>query len=406
MSILTVLVGQCGIQVGNEIWKRIQKNERTYSRDGYARCVGVDTEPKVVEKVLSNNAIYRKSNFVSDEEGRGNNWAFGYLGKPPQREQQQQQQRPAFSTKWRPTKSLIYQRTLEVIEEEIKRSNGFIESVIFINSLAGGTGSGLGSRLLEECKSAFSESVMYFINIVIGPNNFGDTAVSCLNSLLTMSTLIKYSNLIIFISNQQIFDFLSVKKKRNQSVTLEDINTFIADSVGLLLQYGTLPCIGCKLVSSLAPHGDHKIATLINHNVTVDDFQSWDTVLRGSVRTSLMRDAVAVNIVACCDEGDVHDLSVKINKIDSSCKALSFDGSIIPNNPSRAGRKEILVSMTSPSTTLLILIPMANQAAVKIFVGAYVHWYQKFGLSIDFFKDALQVIKSVVITNEQYLSKS
>ena len=409
MSVVFVLVGQCGIQVGSEIWKRLQRNERTHTRDGYARCVGVDTEPKVIEKVLAKNTTFRKSNFIADEEGRGNNWAFGYIGKKPSRAQSLPQngvdERPAFTTRWRPTKTLIYERALEAIEEEIKRSNGFIESLIFIHSLAGGTGSGLGSRLLEECKKLFSEAIMYHINITVGPHNYGDTAVSSLNSLLTFSTLLQYSNLIIYISNQQVFDFLSAGKKKTTGVTLQHINSFIADSVGLLLQFGSLPCIGCKLVASLAPHEDHKIATLSCHYVTVDDFQSWDSVLRIHVKNRTTKEAIGVSVVVCCDNNQLTSVSSKISEIESLMSTLSFDASVIPNSTSRSGTKEILVVTTAPSTTSLILVPMANQAAVKIFVGAYIHWYQKFGLSIDFFKKALSVIKQIVVSNEQFIAR-
>lgn len=54
-------------------------------------------------------------------------------------------------------------------------------------SLAGGTGSGLGSRLLEEAKDIFQDVDMNVIAIL--PNRTGETPLQHYNTLLSISHL-------------------------------------------------------------------------------------------------------------------------------------------------------------------------------------------------------------------------
>jgi hypothetical protein len=63
------------------------------AQHGKARCLLVDSEPKVVAATLlktsralgakddRDTSLFRKANVCFDQSGRGNNWALGYFGK-------------------------------------------------------------------------------------------------------------------------------------------------------------------------------------------------------------------------------------------------------------------------------------------------------------------------------------
>eukprot|EP00756_Hemistasia_phaeocysticola_P012099 Hpha_TRINITY_DN15173_c2_g13::TRINITY_DN15173_c2_g13_i1::g.129177::m.129177 len=137
MATVVVMVGQCGCQLGARLFEMLarehtgQRSSCLFHTDGFARCVGVDTEPKVVSSVLARDkerqGVLRAANFVYEQSGRGNNWAHGYCGGGGVD---------------------VGVKAVRVLDDEVLRS-GTVDTLLFIHSLAGGTGSGLGSRLVE-----------------------------------------------------------------------------------------------------------------------------------------------------------------------------------------------------------------------------------------------------------------
>lgn len=56
-------------------------NSTFFTRDGFARCVLLDSEPKVVQSVYQRYSRFiRPENVVHGQSGRGNNWGLGYFG--------------------------------------------------------------------------------------------------------------------------------------------------------------------------------------------------------------------------------------------------------------------------------------------------------------------------------------
>ena len=82
-----VHIGQCGIQIGSELWSNILNSSNKYSVSGltdYASrllpCILSDSEPKVVQtfnKSVRKAAIH-PMNVITKKKGCGNNWSCGY----------------------------------------------------------------------------------------------------------------------------------------------------------------------------------------------------------------------------------------------------------------------------------------------------------------------------------------
>lgn len=188
MSVIFVLVGQCGNQLGEEVLSQLfeginfgKEPSPFFCRDGKARCVLVDSEPKAIEGVLrrseerfgsmvspvattshnplSEGGIFRRENTATGESGRGNCWGLGYNGLQERIPVREEAFKQAKSQRTRD--DYLLQRALCAVHAESCRADeggkGGLEAIIVVHSLAGGTGSGFTSKLVEKLDLYFQK---------------------------------------------------------------------------------------------------------------------------------------------------------------------------------------------------------------------------------------------------------
>ena len=163
-SILTLQVGQCGNQVGSEFWKRLclehgiekdgtlqdfateasdRKDVFFYQADDsqyVPRSILVDLEPRVINQIRTGELrnLFNPENIYSHPEGggAGNNWAMGYsIGES------------------------VSEEVMEMIDREADGSDS-LEGFVLCHSIAGGTGSGMGSYLLERLNDRYPKRLI------------------------------------------------------------------------------------------------------------------------------------------------------------------------------------------------------------------------------------------------------
>lgn len=104
-----------------------------------SRSVLVDLEPRVINKILTSEhkQLYDASNVFQSTSGcgAGNNWAIGY-NQPEQ----------------------VIEDIMEVVEMETENADS-LEAFAVCHSIAGGTGSGLGSKIIEQVKERWVVSL-------------------------------------------------------------------------------------------------------------------------------------------------------------------------------------------------------------------------------------------------------
>ena len=223
MSVGIIQIGQCGNQIGLNIFTNLiseMKNSSEYLSqlicDSYftisktsqfqANSILIDMESKVIDKCLKlsekNGFNYLKENVIHKQSGSGNNWANGFFYHGPSVEKYFVETFSKFSEKF-----------------------DFLDTCILINSLAGGTGSGLGSYLAILMKDYFPE--INLLNIAVWPNDSGEVVVNSYNTLLSISENYKVSDLITVINNQEIFDIC--KNIYNfKKIGFENLNSIIS----------------------------------------------------------------------------------------------------------------------------------------------------------------------------------
>ncbi|KTG44658.1 hypothetical protein cypCar_00005055 [Cyprinus carpio] len=171
-EIITLQLGQCGNQIGFEFWKQLcaehgispegiveefategtdRKDVFFYQADDehyIPRAVLLDLEPRVIHTILNSPYanLYNPENIYLSEHGggAGNNWASGFS----QGEK-------------------IHEDIFDIIDREADGSDS-LEGFVLCHSIAGGTGSGLGSYLLERLNdSCLLASLLSLADIIM-----------------------------------------------------------------------------------------------------------------------------------------------------------------------------------------------------------------------------------------------
>ena len=104
----------------------------------------------------------------------------------------------------------------------------YLDSIILINSLAGGTGSGLGSYVNVVIKEFFP--TLNLFNISVWPHNTGEVVVNSYNTLLSISESYKVSDLMSVVNNQEIFDICKEIHKIKK-IGFDNLNQIISNHI-------------------------------------------------------------------------------------------------------------------------------------------------------------------------------
>ncbi|KAG8587879.1 hypothetical protein GDO81_005806 [Engystomops pustulosus] len=275
MSIITVQLGQCGNQIGYELFDVICNDfhsnglcprkenglyqaaskerffEETESGEFVSRAVLLDMEPKVISQTLSLAAhsgkwSYGEKSQFSQKQGSGNNWANGYCVHGPKHKD-------------------IIMNLVRKEAEKCDRLGGFVT----IMSMAGGTGSGMGTFITSCLRDAYPTSLL--LNEVIWPYGTGEVIVQNYNSILTLSHLYQSSDALLVHENDVIHKVCSQRMNIKQ-ISFRDVNKVIAHQLGSVFQpayttdgathYSRNP-LG-ELMESLVPHPEFKMLGLRN----------------------------------------------------------------------------------------------------------------------------------------------
>ncbi|XP_050177512.1 tubulin delta chain isoform X2 [Myiozetetes cayanensis] len=277
MSIVTVQLGQCGNQIGHEVFQSLcsdihgthglcSREENQSYQDAckerffweeegsgvpVARAVLVDMEPKVISQTLSMAARsgcwkYNHQSHFCQKQGSGNNWANGYSVHGPRHKES----------------------IMELVQKEAERCDrlgGFVTTM----SMAGGTGSGLGAFVTQCLRDAFPAS--FILNHLIWPYGTGEVIVQNYNSVLTLSHLYRSADALLVHQNDVIHK-ICAQLMNIRHISFRDVNQVIAHQLGSVFQpahsaqggpgYSRNP-LG-DLMETLVPHPEFKMLGLRN----------------------------------------------------------------------------------------------------------------------------------------------
>jgi len=161
-EIISIHVGQAGIQLGNSCWELYclehgikpdgsMPSDKKGNDDAFntffsdtgagkhvPRCVFLDLEPTVIDEVRTGTyrELFHPQQLISGKEDAANNYARGHytIGKE------------------------IVDLCLDRVRKLADNSSG-LQGFLFFNSVGGGTGSGLGSLLLERLSVDYGKKI-------------------------------------------------------------------------------------------------------------------------------------------------------------------------------------------------------------------------------------------------------
>lgn len=193
MAVTTIQLGQCGNQLGlsffNSLYDEALNSAPGYAytilntfftekNEGYsAKAVLIDMEPKVVNacELAPKQWAYDKSSIFCKQEGSGNNWAYGYN---------------VHGKKWD-------DQLLNKVRRELEKNDVNLGLLLFL-SLAGGTGSGVGTSLAEGLRENFDLPIL---NVSVWPYSVGEVILQHYNTALTLSHLVQVVDGMIIFEN-------------------------------------------------------------------------------------------------------------------------------------------------------------------------------------------------------------
>jgi len=161
-----------------------------------ARAILIDTEEAVVSETLRDPVfgdLFEGTQLITDVSGAGNNWAHGYA---------------AYGSKYGNKIEEVARRALEACDSP--------QAFLLMHSVGGGTGSGLGSFVIERLQDIFPELCRF--SIAVYPSGDDEDVITApYNAVLATQWLSEASDCVVPLENKALLD-VSSRLYSNSSV--------------------------------------------------------------------------------------------------------------------------------------------------------------------------------------------
>lgn len=148
------------------------------------RAVLVDSDSTLLNTIGGrhcNGNAFRKENFVGGHGGTGSNWAKGYYGGGE-----------------------MSRRVAEAVRSEVERCDR-LQGFQLVHSLGGGTGSGLGVRVLNNVRVSYPNRVTHTYSVAPW-TAVSDEPAESYNALLSAARLVGGAHATYIADNRALFD--------------------------------------------------------------------------------------------------------------------------------------------------------------------------------------------------------
>ncbi|KAH9945207.1 beta-tubulin 2 [Epithele typhae] len=364
------------------------------------RSVQIDLEEGVCNRVRSGplGHLYRPDTFVTGNNGAGNNWAKGFYTEGAE----------------------LMDNILEVVRRQAENCD-MLQGFQIIQSLGGGTGSGLGSLILSKFREEFPDRMLATYSIMPSPK-VSETVVEPYNALLSVHQLVENSDMTICIDNEALYDMTQRTLKVKQP-SFDDLNSIVSQvmcGVTTSLRFpGQLNGDLRKLALNLIPFP--RLHFLMPSYAPLFDPKS-KAFHRWNVKDLTNAVFDRANLLTACDprfgryltaatifRGNISSQEVEQSILDLQRKNASQFVEWIPDNVSVSLCSVPPVGHASAATCL------ANSTAVQeVFKrnlaqfsamykrGAFLHWYTGEGMDAMEFSEAESNTQDLIAEYQQY----
>jgi len=231
-EVLTISVGQGGIQLGNAIWSQyntehgIENNgerkqgantddlyfhtfyEETAAGQYVPRVLNVDLEPTVLDDIRRGPmaGMYHPEFLVNGKEDAANNFARGHY--------------------------TVGKEQMDIVNDRIRKlvdNSENVQGFIVNHSVGGGTGSGMGMLILERLAVDFRKKSKIGFELYPSPN-ISTCIVEPYNGLLSTHWLLDHTDVSLILDNEALYEICQ-KKLDIKKPSYENLNRIISKVV-------------------------------------------------------------------------------------------------------------------------------------------------------------------------------
>jgi len=409
-EVVSLQYGQCGNNMGHTFWQVIADehdvnevgvftgedsekmlrlpvffNESSTGRF-VPRVVLADTEHGSLNQIRTTEwgALYHPESFIFGSGGAGNNFARGYKGEG------------AILAEFLKDKVRKYAETCECLV-------GFQH----FHSLGGGTGSGLGTLMLQDLKQEFPHHQQTTYSLYPSPV-VSDVTVEPYNAILAHSKLIENSDFTVVFANEALFRIVS-EKLLTSSPTYQMMNRLIgnlvAGATSSMRFPGWLNCdmrkLTCNLVpfprvhfcsGSFAPIISSAANDYTDHSVSFLTQQAFDT-------NNVMSSYQAIPKFFCCQityrgsnilSKHVEDQTFRIQAQYSNSFIKYMPNSIKTSivKVSQKGFRKSATMFANNISVVNVFKKTQKNFEIMFKKNAFLHWYEDAGIEEQDFTEA------------------
>ncbi|XP_042555378.1 tubulin beta chain-like isoform X3 [Dipodomys spectabilis] len=423
-EIVYIQAGQCGNQIGAKFWEmlsdehnidctgnyygdshlQLQRIEVYYNEAAgnkyVPRAIMVDLEPGTLDSVRSGpfGQSFRPDNFIFGQSGAGNNWAKGHYTEGAE----------------------LIESVLDVVRRESERCD-CLQGFQLAHSLGGGTGSGMGTLILNKIREEYPDRIMNTFSIMPSPK-VSDTVVEPYNAILSIHQLVENADETFCIDNEALYD-ICFRTLKLPTPTYGDLNHLVSATMS-----GVTTCLRfpSQLTADLRKLAVNMVPFPRLHFFMPGfaPLTSWVSqqyhVLSVPQLTQQMFDAK--NMMVACDprhgryltaaaifRGRMSMKEVDEQMLNMQNKNSSYFADWIPNNVKTAvcdiPPRGLTMSATFIGNNTAIQEPFkrtSEQFSAMFRRKAFLHWYTGEGMDEMEFTEAESNINDLVSEYQQY----
>lgn len=413
MGVIGLYIGQAGSKIGERFYSEVHSDIKVeLKKTGVTKLVNQEyvkkatnkwffldkkgkIQPRAVfvdthSKVLSHQRSYKARNSIRMPlNGCGNNWAMGYFYKS----------------------KFLLQDVMNCVRKEAEECDN-LEHFFGILSTAGGTGSGVGSKILQAIKEEFPKKDV--VNTLILPYRDGEIATQSYNTLLTFSKVYEFCNISIVYENDAMHRICKNQLGLKET-TFDDINYALTNQLLGLFQPTKHSILQPLMAHAKYPLIQTSSAPLVSR--TNSKFELEDT-------WSTISNTLSSNLKTNCTT--LYDVRYGSVTIQPQCvgNVLVTRGGQVPNakelkalkdsnlyvkwlpedyrltnyhHPRRLGQISTTSTLAFNSNKVCEVISSFLGDAWTLFGSkSYLHHYNKYGVNEDYFLESFETVKTLL----------
>ncbi|XP_055636817.1 tubulin beta chain-like [Toxorhynchites rutilus septentrionalis] len=417
-EIIALHLGQCGNKIAESFWETICEehclNERgqfigkhylplqrinVYFEESpccnfVPRAIFADLEPGTLNGLRCSRygKLFSPESMVCGMPGAGNNWARGYHTEGAE----------------------LLDELLNVARKMCEGCD-CLQGFQLVHSIGGGTGSGLGSVLMENLKDEFPRKILNTFSVIPSPK-VSEVVVEPYNAVFALNTMINNSDETFCLDNEALYD-INASALRVARPGLDDLNHLISMAMtGITCSFrypGQLNSDLRKLLTNMVPYQRLHFFVPGVAPLTSKENQCYKQISVPELVYQLFDER---NLMAACGpskgqyltaaalfRGRVSTRNVEEQMANIRQKNSSSFSQWIPNNVKSAicdipprGLKIAATFIANTTSITQLFNRLLDQFGTMFRRKAFLHWYIGEGMEEREFTDAEQGLRELV----------